>query len=508
MSLDGALSIATGGLANVNRRMAVVSQNVANAGTPGYAAEIATQTSLTADGVGLGVHSGPAIRNLDTMLQAEVFGQNATVAGLQTRQTALASIDAAQGTPGQGTDIASLLGKLQDQFSTLLNDPASAPQQSQVVSAATTLAQGINAVSAAYATQRQTAEDNIGTELATLNTTLGTIGGLSNKIVTLKAGGQGTADLENQRDAAMADLSQLLDVKALEQPNGDLMVATSAGLVLPTRGATNPFARVGVTVQPGTFYPGGGINGITLGGADVTSQLRGGRIGANIALRDTTLPTDQAELDEFAQNLASRFNGAGLTLFTDPNTDPATNPGIVPATGTVLPQDPNQTPPNGYVGFAATIQVNSVMQANPSRVRDGDSPSVPLLAGNTAVINAVLTSTFGANQPLGTPWPTSQTTGLGPNGKLNAPYTAPTTLGGIASAVLASQAQDSATTSTQADTELAVQTTLASKLSAQSGVNMDTEMSNMIQLQNAYGANARVIAAVQSMWDQLLQSVR
>ena len=90
MSLDGALSIATGGLANVNRQMALVSQNVANASTPGYAAEIATQTQLTADGEGLGVHSGPAIRNLDTMLQAEVFSQNATVAGLQTRQTALA----------------------------------------------------------------------------------------------------------------------------------------------------------------------------------------------------------------------------------------------------------------------------------------------------------------------------------------------------------------------------------------------------------------------------------
>src|ERR1700704_1130702 len=197
MSLDGALSIATGGLANVNRRMAVVSQNVANAGTPGYAAEIATQRSLTADGVGLGVRSGPAIRNLDTMLQAEVFSQNATVAGLHTRQTALQSIDAAQGTPGQGDDIASLLGKLQDQFSTLLNDPASAPQQSQVVWATTTLAQGINTLSDAYTTQRQTAQDNIGTELATLNTTLGTIGGLSNKIVTLKASGQSTADLEN-----------------------------------------------------------------------------------------------------------------------------------------------------------------------------------------------------------------------------------------------------------------------------------------------------------------------
>ena len=49
-----------------------------------------------------------------------------------------------------------------------------------------------------------------------------------------------------------------------------------------------------------------------------------------------------------------------------------------------------------------------------------------------------------------------------------------------------------------------MQTTLDGKLTAQSGVNMDTEMSNMIQLQNAYGANAKVIAAVQSMWTQLL----
>ena len=37
MTLDGALSIATGGLANINRQFGVISHNVANAGTPGYA---------------------------------------------------------------------------------------------------------------------------------------------------------------------------------------------------------------------------------------------------------------------------------------------------------------------------------------------------------------------------------------------------------------------------------------------------------------------------------------
>ena len=406
------------------------------------------------------------------------------------------SIDAVQGTPGQGNDIASLLGKLQDQFSTLLNDPASAPQQSQVVWAATTLAQGINTLSDAYATQRQTAQDNIGTEVATLNTTLGTIGGLSNKIVTLKAGGQSTADLENQRDAAMADLSQLLDVKALEQPNGDLMVVTSAGLVLPIHGATNPFATVGVNVQPGTFYPGGGINGITLGGADVTSQLRGGQIGANIALRDTTLPTDQAELDEFAQNLASRFNGVG--------------PDAVHRAGRQRCR-PRSAAAAGAERLCRLRRHHPGESGGAGRPIDGARRRRPAGAGARRLHRhhqrGAEHCTFGANQPLALPWPTSQACGLG-RWQSERALLAPPTLGGIASTMLASQAQDSAATSTQADTEQAVQTTLASKLSAQSGVNMDTEMSNMIQLQNAYGANARVIAAVQAMWDQLLQSVR
>src|ERR1700722_8830793 len=97
MTLDGTLSIATGGLANINRQMAVVSQNVANASTPGYAVEISTQESLTGNGEGLGVRSGPAIRDIDMALQAETFSQNATVAGLQTRQNALQAIDAVQG---------------------------------------------------------------------------------------------------------------------------------------------------------------------------------------------------------------------------------------------------------------------------------------------------------------------------------------------------------------------------------------------------------------------------
>src|SRR3954451_19949914 len=105
MGLSSALSIATGGLANINAQLALVSPNVANAGTPGYAAELGNQQELTANGSGLGVHTGPATRQIDLALQASVTQQNATVSGLSTTQTALQAIDAVLGTPGQGGDL-------------------------------------------------------------------------------------------------------------------------------------------------------------------------------------------------------------------------------------------------------------------------------------------------------------------------------------------------------------------------------------------------------------------
>ena len=73
MNIDGAFSIATGGLANISRQMALISQNVANVSTPGYSVETPTQQAMTANGDGLGVRSGPAVRTTDAMLQAEVF---------------------------------------------------------------------------------------------------------------------------------------------------------------------------------------------------------------------------------------------------------------------------------------------------------------------------------------------------------------------------------------------------------------------------------------------------
>lgn len=507
MSLSSALSVSQSGLAAINAQLALVSQNIANASTPGYAAEVGTQENVTAGGIELGVRNRPATAMVDQALQSSVVQQNATVSGLQTTQTALQAIDTVLGTPGQGTDLGSQLGNLQNSFSTLMTNPGNQTQQGAVVGAATTLAQGINTVSAAYTAQRQTAQDGLVSSVSTLNDTLANIGQISNQIVAAKGAGQGTADFENQRNAAVQTLSGLVNIKTAEQSNGDLTIFTTAGLVLPTDGKSSFSIDAGST-PAAAYYPGGGLSGITLDGSDVTSQLAGGQIGANITLRDTTLPTSQSELDEFAHGLANRFAAQGLTLFSDAN-------GNVPTGGGTPAQ-------SGYVGFAAAIQVNPLVSANPSLVRDGTAAVAGDPAGAaaftpnpsggpggfTGLISRVVNHTFGAQAQAGVAQPALNTAGLGATGSLAAPFNGASSLGDFATSMVASQARRSATASNDLNTESAVQTTLNAKVAAVSGVNMDRELSHMLTLQNAYSANARVMNALQSMFTQLLNAVQ
>jgi flagellar hook-associated protein 1 FlgK len=506
VGIDSAFAIANTGLANIQAQLATLSQNVANASTPGYTQEVTTQTAVTANGAGLGVRTGPAMLDIDRVLQASVLQQNTIVSGLQTTQAALQPIDSVLGTPGSGNDIGSLLGKLQSGFSTLLADPSSQPQQSAVVAAASNLAQGINTLSNAYVTQAQAAQTDLQTAVKTLNTTLGSISQLNVQIANLKAAGQSTADAENQRNAAVTTLSSLLQISTVEQPNGMLQIFTPNGMTIPTDGGATFAINQGTPSTPIAYAPGGGMPDasnltITLNGQPVTGHMAGGRIGADLTLLQHTLPTYQAELDEFAYGLTTRFAIQGLTLFTD-------GAGNVPSGGGAAAQ-------TAYVGYAGSIQVNPAVTVNPALVRDGTdaitnssygiSDFTPNPSGGpagfTTLISRVLTGTFGTDGPP------LATTGLGASGALTAPFAAPATLAAYAGNLVAAQSQQSATVSGDLSTQQALQTSLAAKLNSSSGVNMDTEMSRMLTLQSAYGVNAKIIATIQSMFEQLLQAI-
>ncbi len=501
MTLDLGLNAASSGLANINRHLAVVSQNVANASTPGYAREVVADTTLTAGGVGYGVRSGVATRETDAALQNALNEQNGTVAGLQVRSDALASVDAAQGTTGAGNDLSSRLGALADAFTTLGSNPANQAQQAAVVNAATTLAGGIRDQAAAYSAARQTAQNGLATDVTSLNTAVAAIGALSDKIIAAQSRGESTADLEAQRDAQEQTAAQLGGLRFLPNGNGDV-TAVTGGLVVNTRAASGPFSIAAATLGNGAAGPP-----LLLSGNDVTAAVDAGSIGARLTLRDKTLPQAQAGLDEFAQTLATRLNNQGLNLFTDP----AGNP---PATGGAPVQA-------GYVGFSAAVRVNPLVAAKPSLVRDGTQDVAAGTggasaftvnptggpAGSTTLINRILLYGFGTEAQAGTPQAAPNTAGLGPNGTIALSYGTGGTLASFAVNLVSAQAEAASSAKDDLTNASALQSTLQTKLQGETGVSIDTELSNLVTLQNAYGANAKIITAAQSMWNSLLSAV-
>ncbi len=461
MRLDGIISQAASGLDSINRRLATISQNVANANTPGYVRETVPVESVTAGGEGVGVHTGVATRAIDTALQTELFSSGADVADGQARQTALSAIDGASGVPGSRQDLASLVGGLRDAFSALATDPSNQTQQRLVVQQAAGLASGVNTLGNAISTQRQALQDSLQTDVADANTALASVGQFSTLIIAARSAGQSTAQLEDQRDTAAARVTELTGAKFVTQSNGDLL-AVSGGTVLSTHNATGPLAIGTATLGPGSTGPALTVGGapVSLGTTDAIGAIRGGgKIGAELDLRDRVLPGLQTSLDGFSQALATGFSTVGLLLFTD-------------GSGTSIPAA-------GTPGFAQTLQVSAAVTATPSIVRDGSL--TPGRLGSTVLINAVLGTVL--------------TTGLGSVASQAADLVANN----------ASLAQGATATLTA---HQALQTGLQTKLTVQSGVSVDSEMSAMIALQNSYGANAKVISAVQSMWDKLLGAVQ
>ena len=144
MSISSGIGIASGGIAAIESQLAVLSQNIANASTPGYSAEVSPTEEVAASGQPAGVRIGPAQVVSDQALQASVLAQNAAAAYSQTTSAALTAVTNVQGAPGSGTDLASLLGDVQSAFTTLASDPTDQTQQAAVVTAASQLASAIN----------------------------------------------------------------------------------------------------------------------------------------------------------------------------------------------------------------------------------------------------------------------------------------------------------------------------------------------------------------------------
>jgi flagellar hook-associated protein 1 len=388
MSLT-ALNAALTGLRIAQQQIGVISNNVANVGTPGYTRKILPQQAQVIEGMGVGVLANKIVRNVDLNLSRDLWTQISNTALLDVKESYLNRIQQFHGPPDKELSIAAELAQLHDSFSALADSPEDRFLQSATVNQAVDTANKINGLSRLITTLRNDAQGQIEGTVARVNDLLGQIAELNVDIANSNGVGRSTAALEDKRDDAIKELSEMMDLTFFTRGDGAVVVQTSQGVELASTRATLLTFRP-TPQAPTTYYPASAA-GVYVGdpltdpgAVDITEDAPGGKLGGLLELRDEIFPKQMAQIDELAHKMALRFEAQGLRLFTDGsgNIPPDTAP------------DSTTPTPVGYVGFSGVIQVNENILADNTILQSG-TYGASIATGSNEIIRRVLQFSFG-----------------------------------------------------------------------------------------------------------------
>lgn len=619
MGLSQALAAAVSGLHANQAGLSIVAGNVANANTPGYVRKSVNQIASADAGVSIGVRVGDVQRHLDQYVQKQLRTESAGAAYTSLRAQVYDQLQEIYGQPGSETSLSGTFNTLTSALQALAASPDDSSARIGVISAAQLLAQQLNGMSDSIKTFRENAESGIDAAVTSANQLMQRIAQLNSQIG--QSGGQdgALATLMDQRDYAVDQLSQILDISVVSGANNQINVYTSSGLLLTgAKASTLGFDARG-TLSPQAQWSADptkrGVGTITLtspNGTPVdliqTKAIRSGQLAAYLQLRDQDLVQAQNQLDAIASTMASALSDkteagdpvvgppAGFDLdldgllagntFSVAYTDKLTNtqrqitfvrvddPAVLPLgdaatanandkvvgidfssgmasvwsqiSDALLTTGVNSSNPAGNTlrlvddgaggrvkitaadvtktitsfgsgdpqmplfldgtsvysgafgvtgvqsqGFAARISINGSLFGNPSQLVAYQSGT---LAGDATRPNFILaqltgsTLTFNPNSGIGT---------------LNSPYSG--SLSGFMQQVIQHQGDAAQSANTLKEGQDVVLASLQQRFADGSSVNIDTEMTNLLDLQTAYAANARVMSTIKDMLDVLMR---
>ena len=311
MALIPGFNTTLSGMKVAQQQLNIISNNIANADTPGYTKKYASQNNLVLAGVSSGVSLSNVKRTVDENLLKSYLSSNSTSGNYAASDDYLGKVETLLGTPTGDNSIAANVGNLQVAFETFANDVTSASAKYSLLNSAQTISSRLNSISSEIQKLRGDADLNIASAVEEINANLDTLHELNDKIVKYSIMGyDGTANLEDQRDEILRSISEKIDISYFVRDNGSLVLQTKSGVTLlddePNYISHTAISQAG----PTTSYAGGEIAGIYVNGKDITSSITDGEIAGLIEIRDSTLPSLQAQLDELAGGLIEAINSA------------------------------------------------------------------------------------------------------------------------------------------------------------------------------------------------------
>lgn len=304
MSLTSIISSASAALTKTQVAIAVSNTNVANAGD---ASNSRKTWSASANTSVLALSEGQIARTTNAYLSRTAIAKAAESGYAGVVDQHLQSYDAALGSADGGDDVASLLDAFDAALASLAASPTSSAEKASVVAALDDLVSGIGELSDEIQALRTEANRSIADTVDAINAALSTVADLNDQIAQGAATGGDVSGLEDQRDAALGELSGLMGVSYYTTADNRVVVYAPSGDLLVGSTAASLSYAASSTLDAASAYPAD-ISGVYLNGKDITTSLSGGELGGLIALRDEILPAEQASLDALAADLIDQVN--------------------------------------------------------------------------------------------------------------------------------------------------------------------------------------------------------
>lgn len=483
MSLSSALSIAQSALLATSKQTSVVSRNVADASNPDYTRRIAVVTS-----------TAPGARAVEIQRATNdlLFRQNLSALSAWSGQSALyngmdqldLSVNGVDNASSPSTAIANLQKALQLYATT----PSNQNLGTSVVDAAKQVVNSLNSGTKAIQDFRTQADSQIATAVDDLNSLLGQFQDANKAVISGTRSGTDVSDALDQRDAILKKIAEYVPVSTFTRGDNDMVITTKDGTTLfetvPRSVTFTPSAGYTAGTPGNTIY----IDNVPVSAGTGDNTTADGKLAGLLKLRDGVASTMQSQLDEIARGLVTAFaetsssqpDAAGLFTWSGA---PA-----IPAAGTLVD------------GLAGSISVNAAFDpsagGNPALLRDGGANGAAYVANTTggASYSDLL---------------------IGYGNKLDQPMAFDTSAGITVSSGVSDYAANAIgwfegvrqQASTNADSKQALAARTAEALSNDTGVNVDQEMSLLLDLEHTYQASAHMMKTVSDMLDALMSAV-
>jgi flagellar hook-associated protein 1 FlgK len=312
VSLNGIAASALSALKTSSAALGVVSNNVANLNTPGYARRVVNEQTLAAGGRLMGVDIASVQRVVDQFLQQENYAAGGSASQYDTQAGLFTQLNGLLGGPGDNQSLATGLTNLSAAFATASQAPSSSSSSTAVLNALDGVANDISNVSSTISSLQSQIDSQVVSSISSTNSLINQIYTLNQQIKTASAAGDTASALLDQRDVALNSLSKIMGLRVNQQSDGSVNVTTADGINL----VSNTYAVLSYSggTQNGTY---GNIqiqdtnpqSGQTVGPAmALEPHLSSGSLKGMIDMRDQTLGGLAQSLGNFAQNTAQAFN--------------------------------------------------------------------------------------------------------------------------------------------------------------------------------------------------------